>query len=585
MQAPTNPPQRRRAAPWWARPLLGTVCIAVGVALTLRPFTSLGALVVLVAATFFASGISEIVSARAASRRWLVTAGGVAWLAGGVLVLAWAGITIHALAIVVGISMLVGGLTRIAGAVRGRGEEWWIAGMTGLASAVLGILALSWADITVLVLALLVGPATVIFGFGQMLTVRRPWLSSPHRLRRPRWLRAAGAAAAVVFALGLVAVSAALHHAAPTPGAFYTAPATVPDRPGALVRSERYTKGVPSDLRVWRILYTTTRNAGVPALSSGIVVASDHLPPGPRPVIAWAHGTTGVASNCAPSLLPSRWDRNVIPGLDRLIGRGWVLVASDYVGLGTPGPHPYLIGQGEARSVLDSVRAARQITQLSLTRETVVWGHSQGGHAALWAGMIAPSYAPDVNVVGVAALAPASDLRGLVGHVKTTLEGQVLSAYVLAAYSAVYPDVSFDHYVRPGARVLVREAAKRCLDLPEALPSALTGLLSREAIYAVAPLSGALGRRLAENTPTGPIEAPVLIAQGGVDPLVLPSVQRSYVNQRCAAGQAVEYVTYRGRDHLSVLQRDSRLVPFLLAWTQARFAGRTPQRACSVAAR
>lgn len=71
-----------------------------------------------------------------------------------------------------------------------------------------------------------------------------------------------------------------------------------------------------------------------------------------------------------------------------------MIVATDYVGLGTAGPHPYLIGQGEARSLLDSVRAARQMPGLSLEPETVIWGHSQGGHAALWAGTLAPTYAP-----------------------------------------------------------------------------------------------------------------------------------------------------------------------------------------------
>jgi pimeloyl-ACP methyl ester carboxylesterase len=174
-------------------------------------------------------------------------------------------------------------------------------------------------------------------------------------------------------------------------------------------------------------------------------------------VIAWAHGTTGVASQCAPTLLPSRWNADVIPGIDQLLARGWVIVATDYIGLGTPGPHPYLIGQGEARSVLDSVRAARQMPQLWLQRGTVVWGHSQGGHAALSAGILAPTYAPDVNVVGVAVLAPASDLKALVEEVKDTLEGRGLGAYILSAYSDIYPDVSFDHYVRPAARVLTSE--------------------------------------------------------------------------------------------------------------------------------
>ena len=223
--------------------------------------------------------------------------------------------------------------------------------------------------------------------------------------------------------------------------------------------------------------------------------------------------------------------------------------------------------------------------QLWLQRKTVIWGHSQGGHAALWAGTLAPTYAPDVNVIGVAALAPASDLKALVEEVRHTLEGRVLGAYILSAYSDIYPDVSFDHYVRPAARVLVREAADRCLDIPDAVPSVVTAVLSRQPIYAVPPLEGALGRRLAENTPTGSIKVPLLIAQGLDDHIVLPSTQRSYVNRLCHTGQSVEYQTYRGRDHNSLIWPGSRLVPNLLAWTQARFAGRREAGGCSVAQR
>jgi pimeloyl-ACP methyl ester carboxylesterase len=271
--------------------------------------------------------------------------------------------------------------------------------------------------------------------------------------------------------------------------------------------------------------------------------------------------------------------------VNQALARGWVIVATDYIGLGTAGPHPYLIGQGEARSVLDSVRAARQLPQLSLQPETVIWGHSQGGHAALWAGTLAPAYAPDVHVLGIAALAPASDLHALVEEVRDTLEGRVLGAYILSAYSDIYPDVSFDHYVRPGARVIVRGAADRCLEIPEAVPSVITALLSRQPFYAVNPLGGALGRRLAENTPAGRIKVPLLIAQGQNDHLVLPGLQRSYVNRLCHSGQAVEYRIYRGRDHLSLLWPGSRMVSYLLSWTEARFAERSVREECSVAQR
>ena len=572
----------------WARLLLGAACAVVGVVLTLRPFTSLAALVLFVAGAFLAIGVSELVAAQEARTSALAVAAGLGWIAAGVAVVVWAGSTIHALAIVVGISMLLGGLTRVTDAIRGRVDDRVIAALTGAASVIFGLLALTWPDKTVLILALLVGPSAVIFGLGQLLAVWRAHLGRHPAVRRrgpPRWLRLSGAVATVIFALVLVAVSAAIHHSSASPDAFYKPPSTIPERPGVLLRSERFTRGIPKQWRAWRILYTTTRDENTPAFASALVIASDHLPPGPRPVIAWAHGTTGVASQCAPTLLPSRWNADVIPGIDQVLGRGWVIVASDYVGLGTPGPHPYLIGQGQARSVLDSVRAARQMPQLSLQRATVVWGHSQGGHAALWAGILAPTYAPDVNVVGVAALAPASDLKALVEEVKNTLEGRVLGAYILTAYSDIYPDVSFDHYVRPVARVLVRETADRCLDIPEAIPSVVTAVLSRQPIYAVDPLAGALGRRLAQNTPTGSIKAPLLIAQGLDDHLVRPSLQRSCVNRLCHSGQSVEYRTYRSRDHLSLLWPGSPLIPNLLAWTQARFEARAQERRCSVAQR
>jgi hypothetical protein len=101
----------------------------------------------------------------------------------------------------------------------------------------------------------------------------------------------------------------------------------------------------------------------------------------------------------------------------------------------------------------------------------------------------------------------------------------------------------------------------------------------------VDPLAGALGRRLAENTPRGAIDVPLRIAQGMADPLVLVSVQRAYVNQRCHAGQPVEYRIYRNRDHFSILGPRSPLVPYLLAWSEARFAGRAVERKCTSASR
>ena len=133
-------------------------------------------------------------------------------------------------------------------------------------------------------------------------------------------------------------------------------------------------------------------------------------------------------------------------------------------GWGTKGPHPYLTGQGEGRSVLDAVRAAHQLREVSLGKDTVaVWGHSQGGHAALWTGILAPTYSPDLTIDGVAALAPASNLPGLIDNLGNVTGGELFASYVIDAYASAYPDVTYREYVRPGAGAIVKQMAGRCL--------------------------------------------------------------------------------------------------------------------------
>src|SRR5690606_8634300 len=98
-------------------------------------------------------------------------------------------------------------------------------------------------------------------------------------------------------------VSVRLHRGAPSPDEFYAAPDVVPGEPGVLLRAEPFTRAMPAGSEAWRILYTTTRDDGVPALASGLVVVPADAPAGPLPVIGWSHGTTGYATGCAPTLL------------------------------------------------------------------------------------------------------------------------------------------------------------------------------------------------------------------------------------------------------------------------------------------
>lgn len=581
--------------PRWGRILFGSFCVVAGAVLALRPFTSLGALVALVAVAALVTGLADIFSSDYAAAPGPQRLLGGLWIVSAVAIAAWPGLAVAALALWVGVMLVLAGVVRVVSGILGTTDQRLAAVVAGLASVVFGVLALSWPDVTLLVVAVVFGARTLLFGLSLIVDdlhhresdgdddgIDDRRAAEAHRPWWRRFVRTLGASVALVVALALGGVSVALHKGKPGPDAFYTTPANVPVYAGALLRTQPFTRAVPAGAHAWRILYTTTDSGGAAAAASALVVVSDQAPATPRPVVAWAHGTTGVARPCAPSLLKDPFTSGALPGLDQVLDQGWVLVATDYTGLGTPGPHPYLIGPGQAHSVLDAVRAARHVAGLRLSGQTVVWGHSQGGNAALWTGQLAPTYAPDVPLAGVAALAPASDLPGLVKNLGRVPGGAIFASYVIAAYSAIYPDVSFDAYIRPTARALVRGYASRCLAEPEVFVSVASSLILDRPIYAGDPTAGPLRTRLVENSPLAPIATPLFVAQGLSDPLVLPAVQQSYVQRRChlPGHGPLDYRTYAGRDHVGVVAPGSPMVSDLVRWTADRFAGKTAPTTC-----
>ena len=577
----------RFTVPRWPSGLLGVAAVVIGVVLILRPFSSLTVLALLIGVGALVAGVSEFVDAGSTPRPWVRVLAGVGWCRAGLLALFWPGITIGVLALIVGVALIVTGLTDVIAGIRGSTDERIAAVIGGLAGLIFGVLALVWPDITVLVIAVVFGARVGLFGaarIGAAFAGERADGSAPDakprsRARWRRWARVLWSTVALGLAVILAVVSVRIVRSNPTVTDFYRAPDPVSAERGVLLRSEPMTEGISENANAWRILYTTTRGDGQPAVGSGLVMVGKDEPAGPRPVIAWAHGTTGTDITCAPTLLADPLGSGAMFIQDRVIDRGWAMVAADYVGLGVDAPHPYLIGQPEGRSVLDAVRAAHQLDGVELADRTVVWGHSQGGHAALWTGALAPTYAPDVNVIGVAALAPASDLLGLVDNLATITGGTIFAAYVVDGYTKTYPDVRIDDYIRGSARTLITQAATRCLG-KSALVSVIAGLPLDQPAFDRDPGTGAFGQRLTENIPRGLIEAPLFIGQGETDPLVLPQVQRAYARQQCAAGQQLEFRSYPGRDHIGLVDADSPLVPDLLAWTDDRLAGAPATNSC-----
>ena len=362
-----------------------------------------------------------------------------------------------------------------------------------------------------------------------------------------------------------------------TPDAFYDPPAQVPAKPGVLLRSEPLKDvTLPAGVRGWRIFYTTTIDDRTPATAVATVFASGELPAGPRPVILWEHATTGLMQACMPSLFSA--PALGIPALDRVVKGGWVVVATDYGFVEKDGPHPYLIGEGEARSGLDAVRAARQMSGLSLDARTAVWGHSQGGHAALWTGIVAPRYAPDVQIVGVAAIAPTANLSKL--FTTSARLDKRLGPLVAMAYSRFYTDIKFEQAVRPEALDAAREVANLCSFLPPEHPKRIAQLMASFEGRTL-NASAALDARLAENAADRPIAAPVLIAQGLTDVIVPPAVTDAHVSERCSGGQRLEYWTFAGNDHAGIVRQGGALEDPLVAWTVARFANEPQADGCT----
>lgn len=230
---------------------------------------------------------------------------------------------------------------------------------------------------------------------------------------------------------------------------------------GTIIRAQPM-RGAPDGAAAYRVLYRSTGLRDQPIAVSGVVVVpAGPAPAGGRPIVAWAHPTTGVVPHCAPSLAMGVFRQ--MQGLRAMLARGYAVAATDYPGLGTPGPHPYLVGVSEARAVIDSVRAARDMSGVGGGRRFAVWGHSQGGQAALYSGILAKNYAPELELAGVAAAAPATELATLMAEDLNTAGGRNLTAMTLWSWQRVF-DAPMARVVTPVAIPAVNLLADECIE-------------------------------------------------------------------------------------------------------------------------
>ena len=402
------------------------------------------------------------------------------------------------------------------------------------------------------------------------------------RRRRWPWITAIGLGALAVATVAgwLVFVESSRPDA---PGEFYSAPTPLPEGPlGTIIRSE-IIDGFYPGATAYRVLYRSTGYDGEPAAVSGVILVPEDTPPADgRKVVAYTHGTVGVASNCAPSLVTNQERQPVLfEGGGELLSAGYVVAASDYQGLGTPGPHPYLVGDSEGMNELDIVRAARNLSEAQAGTEFVVWGHSQGGHASLFTGQLAAGYAPELQLLGVAAGAPVPNLADLFAvNIETTV-GRVLISMALQSWARVYDDASLDQIVTPAARPLVGRIAKNCLyDQRQILASVPAALALDLTFLHTPPWEAEPWKTIAEENNPGATRtnAPILIVQGDADPIVAPDVTARLADKLCAQGETVELRVLGGVAHLDA---GHVAVPGVVEWIADRFAGKPAATTCT----
>ena len=362
-------------------------------------------------------------------------------------------------------------------------------------------------------------------------------------------------------------------------GAFYEATEAeiANGPPGSVIRDEPMGASPPGGI-AHRVLYRSTSPEGKPIAVSGvIIIPPGAAPAGGWPIVAWAHPTTGIVPRCAPSLALFIFQQ--IAGSRLLTEQGFAIAATDYPGLGTAGPHPYLVGVSEARAVIDSVRAARTFPGMNNHRYAV-WGHSQGGQATLFTGIIARDYAPELELLGVAAAAPATDLATLMTDDLDTTGGRNLTAMTVWSWSRVY-GAAADSVVAPTVMPVVNRLAAECIESPlDIWARARTAApLEKEFLTVKNPAEIEPWRSLLVRNTPGPLprSVPVFLAQGTSDHLVRPQVTMDYMKRLCRAGSRVRMLMLQGVSHGFA---GAKSADQAVAWISDRFAGRPAPNDC-----
>jgi hypothetical protein len=338
---------------------------------------------------------------------------------------------------------------------------------------------------------------------------------------------------------------------------FYRVPDALPvGEPGDLIRTMPVE--APAGEVGLRIMYHSTDAEGNDRAVTGAVYHPTGEPPaGGWPIVAWAHGTVGLAAACAPSRRPTP-----PPGF----GVRGVRVATDYIGLGPVGElHPYLNAAAEGHAVIDSVAAVRALPEVDAGQDWVVAGVSQGGHAALVTNEMAADRLPEAHLAGAVSIAPGSQLGESYGD---PVQARIITTMVLVGVAAEDRGVDLADYLDPAALQAAAVIEKGCVsDIIDTMPA----VAGSPDYFVTDPRTDPIGRAWIKENDPGQVasESPLMLVQGGQDILVVPARTAALFDRLCGLDQVVDELDVPTADHGTVTDQASDQIA---AWIAARFA-------------
>ena len=334
---------------------------------------------------------------------------------------------------------------------------------------------------------------------------------------------------------------------------FYNLAGPAPAKPGTLIRTEAQPEGtsLAEAGQAMRILYSSTDglDGKTPvAVSGSLFLPKGEAPADGFPLIAWAHGTVGVADVCAPSNNP-RSERDT-KYLTHWLQQGYAVVASDYQGLGTPGGHPYLATRPASYSVLDAIRAVQGDPNLKLSKAVVLVGQSQGGGAAFATAGEAVTYAPDLDIRGTVATGTpyfTNDTAPAVRDPNAVSGVFAYSLYIMYLAEQADPSFKIADYVTEKAKPLIDSTRTQCLGKTATMIMADKFTPANAFTKDPTPDTAKFYPLMAYSTLK--VKGPVFMGTGGKDADVPPPGQERLFTDACKAGSVIEHKVYADLDH------------------------------------